>query len=151
MLCWLTHRKGLKPLRALSTINIHFSCNGWVKLPHARLTNDASRHQFLVQMPKAKVSWLLCIGRLVSKTDNVMHFARLVKQASADWSLAPYLSFGAYTQTVKSYIPGVIWDYEEWQSTNVQFHLVCLDITNSDTLLQKGINSQMCFYFFLWN
>ena len=27
--------------------------------------------------------WLLCIGRLVSKTDNVMHFARLVEQASA--------------------------------------------------------------------
>ena len=33
-------------------------------------------------MPKAKVSWLLCIGRLVSKTDNVMYFARLVEQAS---------------------------------------------------------------------
>ena len=50
-----------------------------------QLTNDTSRHQFLVQMPKAKVSWLLCIGRLVPKTDNVMHFARLVEQASADW------------------------------------------------------------------
>ena len=36
-------------------------------------------------MCKAKVSWVLCIGRLVSKTDNVMHFAHLVKQASADW------------------------------------------------------------------
>ena len=35
-------------------------------------------------MSKAKVSWLLCIGRLVSKTDNVMHFACLVKQASVD-------------------------------------------------------------------
>ena len=35
-------------------------------------------------MSKAKVSWLLCIGRLVSKTDNVIHFARLVKQASVD-------------------------------------------------------------------
>ena len=34
-------------------------------------------------MSKAKVSWLLCIGRLVSKTDSVMHFARLVEQASA--------------------------------------------------------------------
>ena len=33
-------------------------------------------------MPKAKVSWLLCIGRLVSKIDNVMHFAHLVEQAS---------------------------------------------------------------------
>ena len=36
------------------------------------------------EMSKAKVSWLLCIGRLVSKTDNVMHFASLVKQASVD-------------------------------------------------------------------
>ena len=35
-------------------------------------------------MAKAKVSWLLRIGRLVSKTDNVMHFARLVKQACVD-------------------------------------------------------------------
>ena len=35
-------------------------------------------------MSKAKVSWLLCIGRLVSKTDNVMHFACLVKQGSVD-------------------------------------------------------------------
>ena len=52
----------------------------WVK----PLTRSTPRHQFLVQMPKAKVSWLLCIGRLVSKTDNVMHFARLVKQASID-------------------------------------------------------------------
>ena len=33
-------------------------------------------------MSKAKVSCLLCIGRLVSKTDNVMHFACLVEQAS---------------------------------------------------------------------
>ena len=46
------------------------------------MMHSDSRHQFLVPMPKAKVSWLLCIGRLVSKTDNVMHFARLVEQAS---------------------------------------------------------------------
>ena len=52
----------------------------WVK----PLTRSTPRHQFLVQMPKAKVSWLLCIGRLVSKTDNVIHFARLVKQACVD-------------------------------------------------------------------
>ena len=40
-------------------------------------------------MSKAKVSWLLCIGRLVSKTDNVMHFACLVEQASATGFLRP--------------------------------------------------------------
>ena len=52
----------------------------WVK----PLMRSTPRHQFLVQMPKAKVSWLLCIKRLVSKTDNVIHFARLVKQACVD-------------------------------------------------------------------
>ena len=31
------------------------------------------------------VLWLLYIGRLVSKTDNVMNLAHLVKQASVDW------------------------------------------------------------------
>ena len=55
-------------------------CDRWVK----PLMRSTPRHQFLVQMLKAKVSWLLCIGRLVSKTDNVMHFARLVKQACVD-------------------------------------------------------------------
>ena len=29
---------------------------------------------------------IFCPGRLVSKTDNATHFARLVKQASADLS-----------------------------------------------------------------
>ena len=41
-------------------------------------------------MSKAKVSWLLCIGRLVSKTDNVMHFAHSVKQASVDLVSDPF-------------------------------------------------------------
>ena len=35
-------------------------------------------------MSEAKVSWLLSNGKLVSKTDNVMHFARLVKQVCVD-------------------------------------------------------------------
>ena len=48
-------------------------------------------------MSKAKVSWLLCIGRLVSKTDNVMHFARLVEQASAT-GFCDLFVFGAYTK-----------------------------------------------------
>ena len=30
------------------------------------------------------VSWFLCIGRLVSKTDNVMHFVCLVNPSSVD-------------------------------------------------------------------
>ena len=42
-------------------------------------------HQLLVQMPKDKVSWLLCIGRLVSNTDNVKHFAHLVKKQVLTW------------------------------------------------------------------
>ena len=50
------------------------------------LKRSTCRHQFLVQMPKAKVSWLLCIVRLVSKTDNAMHFTLLVKQASVDFT-----------------------------------------------------------------
>ena len=49
-----------------------------------RLANDASGHQFLDQIPKAMVLWLLYFARLVSTTDNVMHFARLIKQTSAD-------------------------------------------------------------------
>ena len=35
-------------------------------------------------MYEAKVSWLLCVGKLVSKADNIMHFAHLVKQVSVD-------------------------------------------------------------------
>ena len=35
-------------------------------------------------MFEAKVWWILCIGLLVSKTDNVIHFAHLVKQVSVD-------------------------------------------------------------------
>ena len=36
-------------------------------------------------MSETKVSWLLCIYRLVSKTDNVMYRAHLVKQVSLDY------------------------------------------------------------------
>ena len=39
-------------------------------------------HQFLAQMLEAKVSWLLCIGRLVSKTDNVMHLLHMLGKTS---------------------------------------------------------------------
>ena len=46
-------------------------------------------------MLEAKVSWLLCIGRLVSKTENVMHFAQLVKQPSVD-SVSDWYLFRAY-------------------------------------------------------
>ena len=63
-------------------------------------------------MSKAKVSWLLCIGRLVSKTDNVMHFARLVKQASVDSVSQPICLFWAYIKT------GVIFSLLPNESTN---------------------------------
>ena len=46
-------------------------------------------------MLEAKVSWLLSPGRLVSKIDNVMHFARLVEQASVD-SVSNWYVFGDY-------------------------------------------------------
>ena len=38
-----------------------------------------SRHQFQAQMLDHKVSWLLCVGRPVSKHRCVIHIARLVK------------------------------------------------------------------------
>ena len=47
----------------------------------------------LVQILKAEVSRLLCFGRLVSKIDNVMHFASLVKQASVDWMVSWPVSY----------------------------------------------------------
>ena len=40
------------------------------------------KHQFEAEMSETKVSWLLYIGRLVSKTDS---FAHLVKQVSVDY------------------------------------------------------------------
>ena len=64
-------------------------------------------------MSKAKVSWLLCIGRLVSKTDNVMHFARLVEQASVTrfCDLYVYYRLGCYLFVYGAYIQPVseIW------------------------------------------
>ena len=73
----------------------------WVPCNHCelsslmQLTNNVSRHQFLAQMLEAKVSWLHSPGRLVSKIDNVMHFACLVKQASVD-SVSDRSLFEAY-------------------------------------------------------
>ena len=57
-------------------------------------------------MSKAKVSWLLCIGRLVSKTDNVMHFARLVEQASVTrfCDLYVYYRLGCYLFVYGAYM-----------------------------------------------
>ena len=47
-------------------------------------------------MSEAKVSWLLCIGILVSKTDNVMHFAYLVKQVSVDCTFMTKILLNAW-------------------------------------------------------
>ena len=38
-------------------------------------------------MSKARVFWLLCIGRLVSKTDNILHLAHLAKQVGVYYIL----------------------------------------------------------------
>ena len=38
-----------------------------------------SRHQFMAQIPEARVSWFLYLGRLVSKIDSVRYFE------SVDW------------------------------------------------------------------
>ena len=69
--------------------NIHLIAGGY----HAR-------HQFLIEMLEAKVSWLLCIGWLVSKTDNVMHLPRLVKQASADRMCCSWFTWRFYWDRV---------------------------------------------------
>ena len=50
--------------------------------------------------------WLLCIGRLVSKTDNVMHFAHLVKQASVDLVSDP---FGLWAICYGTQSPDATW------------------------------------------
>ena len=57
-------------------------------------------------MPGAEVSWLLYIGRLVSKTGNVMHFTRLVKQARVD-SVYDRFVFGAYIKEVPRFQGGL--------------------------------------------
>ena len=36
-------------------------------------------------MSVAKISWFLCIGILVSKTDNDIHFAHLEKQVGVEY------------------------------------------------------------------
>ena len=59
-------------------------------------------------MSKAKVSWLLCIGRLVSKTDNVMHFACLVKQACVDLVSDP---FGLWAVCYGAQSPDATWRF----------------------------------------
>ena len=49
-----------------------------------------SRHQFLAEMPEAKVSWLLCIGRLVFQTQTghaSLHRWRLLMHVLTNWSM----------------------------------------------------------------
>ena len=64
----------------------------------------------MAEMLEAKVSWLLYLGRLVSKIDNVMHFARLVKQASVDY----WHSFttGQSVKTFRFFLMKGIWNFE---------------------------------------
>ena len=99
-----------------------------------RLTNDASRHQFLVQMLKAKVSKVS--RRLVSKTDNVMHFARLVKQASVDLVSRPICLFGAYRQG------GQHWSCPIPTYPPEDPHLTCLNLFAWDPITMGSV--QIC-------
>ena len=78
----------------------------WVKRALTQLTNDVIvicilllDTSFRQKCLRTFESWLLCIGRLISKTDNIMHFACLVKPAGVDLvSWLTYL-FGGHTST----------------------------------------------------
>ena len=63
-------------------------CPPWLAINDAMHGNSSSsvisRHQFLVEMLEAKVSWLLCIGRLVSKHRKVMHWCSSI---TGQWAL----------------------------------------------------------------
>ena len=78
----------------------------WVKRALTQLANDVIvicilllDTSFRQKCLRTFESWLLCIGRLISKTDNIMHFACLVKPAGVD--LVSWLSylFGGHTST----------------------------------------------------
>ena len=43
------------------------------------------------KLPEAKVSWFLCLGRLVSKIDNAMHLLHLIGKTSK-WAADNYCS-----------------------------------------------------------
>ena len=67
----------------------------WVKFPH---TVNQWCLKTLVFGSNAKSwtkAWLLCLGRIVSKTDDAMHFACLGKLASVELVSDRYV-FGAY-------------------------------------------------------
>ena len=78
----------------------------WVKRALTQLANDVIvicilllDTSFRQKCLRTFESWLLCIGRLISKTDNIMHFACLVKPAGVDLvSWLTYL-FGGHTST----------------------------------------------------
>ena len=103
-------------------------------------------------MSKAKVSWLLCIGRLVSKTDNVMHFACLVKHASVDLVSDPsglwVVCYGAQSPdaTWRFYQP--LWwcdslgkEAEGWSCCSWQSGQMAKLPENRIALAQVGLNS----------
>ena len=67
--------------------------------------------QFWVEMPEAKVSWLLCLGRHVFKIDNVAYCTCLVKQAK------DLLTFYGYTTIAFSWgwLGSSLIDWLNWQ------------------------------------
>ena len=55
-------------------------CNCRTKTPHSYRPSNVIWYQFLAEMLESKVSWLFCLGKLVS----AMRFVHLVKQAGTD-------------------------------------------------------------------
>ena len=107
-------------------------------------------------MSKAEVSWLLCIGRLVSKTDNVMHFACLVKQANIDlvsdqglWVVCYGAQSLCYTSNVMKIKVDTVVSHIYFDS---KFHVKCkcasqlvtaTDLSSFEAV-QKCLHCQLC-------
>ena len=63
------------------------------------------RHQFLAEMPEAKVSCLFCIGRLVSKTENAMRLANQCRHVSMKRFICDAMDTG-YTKDISIFFSG---------------------------------------------
>ena len=71
-------------------------CNCQSKNPSRYTSRMLLQISFLAQVLKAKVSWLLYLGRMASKIDNVIHFACFVTQVIVDlvsWLICEALHF----------------------------------------------------------
>ena len=78
---------------------------------------------FWLKSWKLKVSWLLCIGRLVSKTENVMHLAHMCRLVV----LLKWFIYDAWTQaTWRLHQDGVLHLWAEWPRIKLSFMAVLL-------------------------